>query len=70
MLETIANSGHDFPVHYVHGAENGRVHATISHVRDIAKDWKSFRTAIFYGNPHVRDERGIYFDHDGYITVD
>jgi len=70
MLETIANSGHDFPVHYVHGAENGRVHAMGSHVRDIAKDRKSFRTAIFYGNPHERDERGIHFDHDGYITVD
>ncbi|OWW04217.1 dihydropteridine reductase [Rhizobium sp. R72] len=70
MLETIANSKREFPVHYIHGAENGRVHAMGSHVRDIAKDRASFRTSIFYGSPQEQDEKGVHFDHDGFITVD
>lgn len=70
MLETIANSSHELPVHYVHGAENGRVHAMGSHVRDIARRRASIRTAIFYGSPHAQDERGVHFDHHGFITVD
>ncbi|OWV83286.1 NO-inducible flavohemoprotein [Rhizobium sp. R693] len=70
MLEEIANSGREFPVHYIHGAENGRVHAMGSHVRDIAKDRASFRTAIFYGSPQEQDEKGVHFDHDGFITID
>jgi nitric oxide dioxygenase len=70
MLETIANDGRDVPVHYVHGAENGRVHAMGSHVRDIAKDREHLKTTIFYGSPHAQDQRGVHFDHDGLITVE
>lgn len=70
MLETIANSGQRLAVHYVHGAENGGVHAMGPHVRDIAKNREYLKTAIFYGSPHDQDKKGVHFDHEGYITID
>lgn len=70
MLETIANSGQRLAVHYIHGAENGGVHAMGPHVRDIAKNREHLKTAIFYGSPHDRDKKGVHFDHEGYITID
>ncbi|SEI15994.1 nitric oxide dioxygenase [Rhizobium tibeticum] len=70
MLETIANSGERLPVHYIHGAENGGVHAMGQHVRDIAKNREHLKTAVFYGSPHDRDQKGVHFDHEGYITID
>ncbi|CDM61379.1 MULTISPECIES: NO-inducible flavohemoprotein [Rhizobium] len=70
MLETIANRGQRLAVHYVHGAENGSVHAMGPHVRDIAKNREHLKTTIFYGSPHDRDQKGVHFDHEGYITID
>ncbi|MEK1896126.1 MAG: NO-inducible flavohemoprotein [Rhizobium sp.] len=70
MLETIANSGQRLAVHYIHGAENGGVHAMGPHVRDIARNREHLKTAIFYGSPHDRDKKGVHFDHEGYITID
>ncbi|MGV1795092.1 NO-inducible flavohemoprotein [Rhizobium sp. A37_96] len=70
MLETIVDSGVQLPVHYVHGAQDGRMHAMGSHVRGLAGGRPHLKTAIFYDTPHERDERGIHFDHDGQITID
>lgn len=70
MLETIVDSGVQLPVHYVHGAQDGRMHAMGRHVRGLADGRPHLKTAIFYDTPHERDERGIHFDHDGQITID
>ncbi|NEI72780.1 NO-inducible flavohemoprotein [Rhizobium lusitanum] len=70
MLETIVDSGVQLPVHYVHGAQDGRMHAMGSHVKGLADGRPHLKTAIFYDTPHERDERGIHFDHDGQITID
>lgn len=70
MLETIVDSGVQLPVHYVHGAQDGRMHAMGSHIRGLADGRPHLKTAIFYDTPHERDERGIHFDHDGQITID
>ncbi len=70
MLEAIAGTGDALPVHYVHGAENGQVHAMGPHVRSLAAGRPHLKTAIFYQNPHDRDEKGVHYDEDGFITVD
>jgi nitric oxide dioxygenase len=70
MLETIVDSGVEQPVHYVHGAQDGRVHAMGAHVRSLTDGRPHLKTAIFYGTPHELDERGVHFDHHGHITID
>lgn len=70
MFETIVNSGIDLPVHYVHGAQDGRVHAMGDHVRSLADGRPHLKTTIFYEAPHTQDERGVHFDHGGHITID
>jgi nitric oxide dioxygenase len=70
MLETIVDSGVEQPVHYVHGAQDGRVHAMGDHVRQLVDGRAHLKAAIFYGTPHELDERGVHFDHDGHITLD
>lgn len=70
MLETIVDSGVELPVHFVHGAQDGRVHAMGGHVRKLSDGRPHVKTAIFYGVPHDADEHGLHFDHHGYITVD
>lgn len=70
MLETIVDSGVELSVHYVHGAQDGRVHAMGSHVRGLADGRPHLKTAIFYETPNEHDERGVHFDHHGHITID
>lgn len=70
MLETIVSRDMELPIHYVHGAQDGRVHAMGKHVRSLADGRPHLKTAIFYERPHELDERGIHFDHHGHITVD
>jgi nitric oxide dioxygenase len=36
ILEHVVRSGSDRPLWYIHGAENGRVHAMREHVRELA----------------------------------
>ncbi|KAA0692532.1 NO-inducible flavohemoprotein [Neorhizobium sp. P12A] len=70
MLEAIAGSDGNVPVHYVHGAQDGRVHAMGSHVRALAADRPHLNTTIFYQAPTDEDEKGVHYDHDGFVTVD
>ncbi|TCL71146.1 NO-inducible flavohemoprotein [Rhizobium sp. BK251] len=70
MLEAIAETDREVPVHYVHGALDGRTHAMGHHVRSLTAEKPHLKTAIFYQSPHEDDEKGLHYDHDGYITVD
>jgi nitric oxide dioxygenase len=70
MLETIAGSGIPHSVHYVHGAQDGKLHAMGSHVRSLTEGRPYLKTAIFYSAPAEDDRQGVHFDHDGFITVD
>lgn len=70
MFESIVASGAPADVHYVHAAQNGRVHAMGGHVRSLGEQKPNANTAFFYGNPHEHDRQGEHYDHKGYITVD
>jgi nitric oxide dioxygenase len=70
MFESIAGSDLSVSVHYVHAAQNGRVHAMGDHIRTLSANNKNLRSAVFYRDPHEADLKGEHYDHEGYVTVD
>jgi nitric oxide dioxygenase len=69
MLETLAEAGQGAEAWFVHGAQNGRLHAMAGHVRKLA-DKAGVALASFYAEPEDEDVRGRDFDQRGFITVD
>jgi nitric oxide dioxygenase len=70
MLETIARSGDGRPTWYIHGAENGRVHAMGEHVRELASRAGNITVRTYYNLPEVGDEAGRHYDERGFISAD
>jgi nitric oxide dioxygenase len=70
MLEAIAGDGERKPVWYVHGAQNGRMHAMADHVRALATATPGVTLAAFYAEPEACDVQGRHFDEQGFITID
>lgn len=70
MLETLAAAGERPPTWFVHGAQNGQVHAMARRVRDIVADTGNIRLAAFYAEPAPADVRGQDYDEQGFITID
>lgn len=70
MLETLAAAGERPPTWFVHGAQNGRVHAMARRVRDLVADTGDIRLAAFYAEPADLDVRGQDYDEQGFITID
>lgn len=70
MLEHIVRSGSGRPVWYVHGAENGRVHAMGAHVRELAAQARNGNVKVytFYNTPDPGDQPGRDYDEPGLIT--
>jgi nitric oxide dioxygenase len=70
MLEHIVRSGNGRPTWYVHGAENGRVHAMGEHVRELAASARNVTVRTLYNVPDSRDEVGRHYDERGLISAD
>jgi nitric oxide dioxygenase len=70
MLEAIAAERPDLPVWYIHGAENGRVHAMRDHVRALAAGRGNIRLHSFYAAPDAADRLGQDYDERGLISAD
>ena len=70
ILETIARSGSGRPVWYIHGAENGRVHAMGEHAREMASQARNITVSTFYNTPVQGDQLGLHYDEPGLITAD
>jgi len=70
MLETIAQSGSGRSVWYIHGAENGRVHAMGEHARELASKTGNITVRTFYNAPAPGDQPGLHYDEPGLITAD
>jgi nitric oxide dioxygenase len=70
MLEAIVRSGSGRPTWYVHGAENGRVHAMREHVRALAAGAQGVTVRTFYNKPESADVQGRDYDEQGVITAD
>lgn len=70
MLETIAARRPDLPTWYVHGAENGRVHAMRDTVRSLAGQAAGIRHHVFYASPGAADRLGRDYDEAGMISTE
>jgi nitric oxide dioxygenase len=70
MFESVAGSEAKVCVHYVHAAQNGRVHAMGEHIRNLSAGRPNLNTAVFYRDPHETDLKGEDYDHQGYVTID
>jgi nitric oxide dioxygenase len=56
MLEAIARSDSGRPTWYIHGAENGRMHAMGKHARELASQARNVTVRTFYNAPDPGDE--------------
>ncbi|MFS8047659.1 NO-inducible flavohemoprotein [Rhizobium sp. BR 314] len=70
MLEAMAAKDGNASVYYVHGAEDGRVHAMGEHVRKLIFGREGMRSAIFYRTPHSEDRKGVHYDQEGFVTLE
>jgi nitric oxide dioxygenase len=70
ILEHVVRSGSGRPIWYVHGAENGRVHAMGAHVHDLAAQARNVTMRTFYNVPDPGDQAGRDYDERGLITID
>ena len=69
ILEHVVRSGSGRPLWYIHGAENGRVHAMGAHVRELAAHARNITVRTFYNVPDPSDQAGRDYDERGLITV-
>lgn len=63
-------SGKFRPVYFLHGAQNGRVHAFREHVRALAAGHPQFKLHVCYSRPGEGDSPGSSHDEDGSISLD
>jgi nitric oxide dioxygenase len=70
MLESLVRSGGGRPVWYVHGAENGRVHAMGAHARELAARAPNVTVRTFYKVPDPGDVAGRDYDERGLISAE
>ena len=70
MLESIVRAGNGRPVWYVHGAENGRVHAMGKQARELAGKAANVTVRTFYHVPDAGDVAGRDYDEVGLINAD
>ena len=69
MMEALAEAAAPPPVHWVHGALNGRVHAMGEHIRQLAAK-AGVKPVCFYETPEAADRKGRDFDETGRISVE
>ena len=70
MVEAIAQERISTPTWYVHGAQNGRVHAMAGRIRELEVSNDDLKAVYFYAEPTADDVRGEDYAQHGFITVD
>src|SRR5262249_14779430 len=70
IVEDGRRTGKFRPVWFVHGTNNGRVHAFGKHVRELAASHPAMRVHIRYSEPGGDDRLGVSHDGEGRITVE
>ena len=70
IVEDGRNTGKFRPVWFVHGANNGRVHAFGTHVRELAAAHPAMRVHIRYSQPGGDDRLGLTHDGEGQVTIE
>ena len=58
------------PTYFIHGAQNGRLHAFGDHVRQLAAEHEVFNAHIRYSHPSGDDRVGVTHDSVGFVDID
>ena len=56
------------PVHFIHGAQNGRVRAFSNRIRELAAEHPEFSVHVCFSNPSNEDQIGVAYDSKGNDT--
>ena len=57
------------PVHFIHGAQNGRVRAFANRIRELAAEHPEFSVHVCFSNPSPEDQIGVAYDSKGRIDT-
>ncbi|AFJ46124.1 NO-inducible flavohemoprotein [Shimwellia blattae] len=69
MLDTLASSGHQGQVNWLHAAENGAAHAFASEVAEQGARLAHFTSKIWYRQPDEQDRLSPRYTHQGLMDV-
>ena len=58
------------PIYFIHGTQNGPVHAFRKHIRQLAEEHPNMKLRFCYSKPGSTDRLGVDYDTDGHITID
>ncbi len=58
------------PTYFIHGAQNGRLHAFGDHIRQLAAEHEAFNAHVRYSQPSDDDAIGVTHDSEGFVDVD
>jgi ferredoxin-NADP reductase len=70
IVEEGRKTGKFRPFWFIHGANNGRVHAFGKHIRELAGQHPAIKVHIRYSQPDGADRLGITHDGEGHVTID
>jgi len=70
IVEEGRRTGKFRPVWFIHGTNNGRVHAFGNHVRELADEHPAMQVHFRYSQPGADDRLGATHDGEGHITTD
>ncbi|AIN13912.1 bifunctional nitric oxide dioxygenase/dihydropteridine reductase 2 [Yersinia pseudotuberculosis] len=69
MLNTLYSQQHAAPVHWLHAAENGRVHAFADEVSAIAAKMPNLSRHVWYREPDLQDKHGEDYHSQGLMDL-
>ncbi|MGA2412348.1 MAG: SRPBCC family protein [Candidatus Binataceae bacterium] len=58
------------PIHYIHGTQNGQVHAFGNHLKQLAAQHPAMTLHVRYSRPTSEDQSGVTHDGDGLVTIE
>ncbi|AJJ12730.1 globin family protein [Yersinia rohdei] len=69
MLNTLHSQQHSAPIHWLHAAENGRVHAFANEVSAIADQMPNLSRHVWYREPEAQDNLGEDYHSRGIMDL-
>ncbi|MFW5386569.1 NO-inducible flavohemoprotein [Yersinia sp. 2542 StPb PI] len=69
MLNTLHDNQHAAPIHWLHAAENGRVHAFADEVATLAQNMPNLSRHVWYREPTAQDRAGDDYHSQGLMDL-
>jgi nitric oxide dioxygenase len=69
MLNVLAANQHQAPIHWLHAAENGRVHAFADEVKSLGNRLPQLQSHVWYNQPQAEDLPGEQYQSQGLMDL-